>query len=132
MSPQDRTRYSREYMRSWRKLHPERSRATSKKSHLKLETKFSCLKSEAKRRKLEVTITLEQYKILVTNPCFYCGGTLPLGGGGLDRIDSKIGYVQGNVRPCCTQCNIAKSFYTETEFKEWVLRLYNHWISRDQ
>lgn len=98
---------------------------------MKPQTKFSCLKSEAKRRELEVSITFEQYQEVTTGPCFYCGGSLPEGGTGLDRINSTIGYVWGNVRACCTQCNMAKGCYTELEFKEWALRLFNHWVGKD-
>lgn len=43
-------------------------------------------------------------------PCHYCGGKLgkrcPTGG--LDRIDNAIGYVKGNVLPCCGVCNMTR------------------------
>ncbi len=126
----DRTKYAREWMRAWRKRNPDQSRANSRKNHQRPQTKFSVLKSEAKRRELEVSITLDQYLKIISNPCFYCGGPLPNGGGGLDRINSSIGYVLGNVRPCCTQCNVAKASFTELQFKEWALRLVNHWAGK--
>jgi len=100
-----------------------RRRVTSK-------TRYSRLKHDAKDRKLDVTITFEEYNELLNQSCFYCVGSLPLQGYGVDRIDSTLGYVHGNVRPCCYRCNCAKNNMTETEFKEWILRIYNSWAVR--
>lgn len=118
-------------MRAWRKKNPEKYKAIQKKAHAKPSNRFSVLKSEAKRRELGVSITFEEYKETILAPCFYCGKVLPLSGGGIDRISSDVGYVSGNIRPCCAQCNIAKSSYTELEFKEWALRLVNHWAGKN-
>jgi hypothetical protein len=46
--------------------------------------------------------------------------------GTLDRIDSSKGYVEGNVNPCCDQCNTMKMDYTEEEFKAQIQRIYDH------
>jgi len=94
------------------------------------ESRYYVLHTNAKVRNLDVTITLEKYKNLISSHCFYCGGVLPETGSGIDRIDSKVGYVEGNCRPCCGQCNRAKTDMTESEFKEWVLRIYNSWVSK--
>lgn len=38
---------------------------------------------------------------------------------GLDRKDCKIGYVPGNVVPCCTRCNLVKrNEFSYEEFME--------------
>lgn len=42
----------------------------------------------------------------------------------LDRIDSDVGYVKGNVRFVCWAVNQMKSDRTEEEFKFWVTTLY--------
>ncbi len=47
---------------------------------------------------------------------------------GIDRINSNIGYIEGNIVPCCKHCNSAKNTMTESEFKEWIVRLYNNYI----
>ena len=90
--------------------------------------RFAHLRNRSKYDSTEMTLTLEEYKELIAQPCFYCGGPLQDTGAGLDRINNEAGYVKGNVRPCCVQCNIAKNDWTESEFKEWALRLYNHWM----
>jgi hypothetical protein len=42
---------------------------------------------------------------------------------GIDRIDSSIGYILSNCRPCCRTCNVAKSDLSETEFWNWLTRI---------
>jgi hypothetical protein len=116
---------STERFAEWIKNNPERRLAWQKKP----EGRFNRLRKNARYQALECTLTLEEYKGLVCQPCFYCGTSLSDAlGGALDRINSDIGYVQGNVRPCCKDCNFAKNAMTETEFKEWLLRIYNHWL----
>jgi hypothetical protein len=117
-----------------KRLIEEKYRATDKAKRVK-KAYFSTLIARYKRLVLQckyrglgaIGISFEEWKDLVCLPCFYCGGSLPYSGGGLDRINSNIGYVKGNIRPCCTDCNKAKNSMTESEFKEWALRLYNHW-----
>ena len=46
---------------------------------------------------------------------------------GIDRIDSKIGYIDGNVVTCCKHCNFAKDALTQKEFKDLIFKIYNHW-----
>lgn len=64
----------------------------------------------ARGRKLEVALTLDEYRqVTSSNACFYCGGDLPFIGSGLDRKDSSRGYCVDNVVPCCRLCNRIKS-----------------------
>lgn len=87
-------------------------------------------------------LTKEQVRNLVTQPCQYCGilpAQISKGKGlygdflynGIDRVDSNLGYVEGNVVPCCWSCNRAKSSSTVEEFKAWVVRAYEH-LTKDQ
>lgn len=62
-------------------------------------------KRQAKRRGLAFDISDADFLSLRQLPCHYCGGSLPPVGTGLDRIDNKLGYVPGNVLPCCGPCN---------------------------
>lgn len=118
------------YMKAWRANNKAKTAVYCKKANRLETSRFRSLLRHAKARGLEVSISFEDYKILVSQPCFYCKGTLPEVGHGVDRTNSEIGYVQGNLRPCCTQCNIAKCDYTESEFKEWALSLYNNWAGK--
>ena len=93
-----------------------------------LVRQFSQLRAKAKYYGHEFTLSLDDFKSLRDRLCHYCGGPLPKRGYGLDRIRPELGYVKGNVRPCCTQCNIAKNDWTEYEFREWILRVYKQWV----
>lgn len=65
-----------------------------------------------KRQKLKFLwkISLEDFRWLCTQACFYCEGALGKVkfGKGLDRIDSMGHYTMDNVYPCCTTCNRIK------------------------
>ena len=45
---------------------------------------------------------------------------------GVDRIDNSRGYEEGNVVPCCRQCNWSKRDLTTEQFLAWVLRVNKH------
>jgi len=72
-------------------------------------------KSGAKNRKIEWK--LERWFVIATvlSPCAYCG-SMDGKFNGIDRIDSKIGYVDYNCFPCCIKCNLAKSNYNMIEY----------------
>ncbi len=68
--------------------------------------KYMYTKKKSKERKLDFDLTEEQYINLVDNLCYYCQTSYRKEcGTGLDRIDNKKGYVNGNVLPCCGSCN---------------------------
>lgn len=79
----------------------------NKNKVLKSSDRYSRGKAQAKERKIIWSLSKEDYLELNSKPCFYCGGSLPINGVGLDRIsiDKKIGYSKENVIPCCTICN---------------------------
>jgi hypothetical protein len=95
-----------------------------------LRGKYKMLRNDP--RNIEMTLTFEAFTILNSLPCHYCGGKLPEAGYGLDRINPELGYVYGNVVPCCTECNISKHNRTISEFREWALRLWNYWASKGE
>lgn len=75
-------------------------------------------------RKLGRTISKEDVRNLILQPCHYCGAApahyRPIGSNawsristvptnGIDRKYSDIGYTPANCVPCCTTCNMLKS-----------------------
>lgn len=90
-------------------------------------------KSRATKKGLEFDLSLEEVERLLFSPCAYCGHkgrnifkyldypALPHNG--IDRVNNDIGYILGNVVPCCAICNFAKSANSPEEFKEWVQRI---------
>lgn len=69
-------------------------------------TRYTMLKSYAKKKEHPFTINKQEYFELISKPCYYCKNSLlEETGGGLDRIDNNKGYVIENVLPCCGTCN---------------------------
>jgi hypothetical protein len=98
---------------------------------------FSHLKRSAKSRGFEFSLSFKTFIKLSESPCTYCGA-LPYHKqyvnkngdiwvhGGIDRIDSKRGYVNGNCAPCCEICNIMKAKLTQKGFYDHVEKIMNH------
>ncbi len=71
--------------------------------------RYSHIKAAAKKLGRDFEITIEDYARFVrNNACFYCGGSLPVAGYGIDRLNNLIGYVFANCVPCCETCNEKK------------------------
>jgi hypothetical protein len=111
-----------DYFRQYRKNRGGRDKRTVKGYY----TKFLY---QAKKRGMDATLTLDEFAALSSQACFYCGGALPPDGHGLDRVNSKVGYVIGNVVSCCKVCNIAKAGMSQDEFRLWILQVSLHWAN---
>jgi hypothetical protein len=85
------------------------------------EYRFSYYRSNARKRGLEFTLTVEDFRYFWNQPCVYCGCLVE--GIGLDRIDNTVGYVADNVIPCCARCNAMKSNMDLMEFIERCHRI---------
>jgi hypothetical protein len=83
---------------------------------------------KAKKRKLEFSLSFEDFKYLISLKCYICQAgpsnlykhrvyeKFNITYQGIDRIDSRLGYVRGNVMPCCGPCNYMKRDLTLEEF----------------
>jgi hypothetical protein len=77
-----------------------------------LKRRFDVAKKKSRYRGLKWDISLNTYKFLIDSDCLYCCGALgttKITGIGLDRIDNDLGYIMGNIVPCCGVCNTIKS-----------------------
>ena len=86
----------------------------------------------AKKRGLAWSLSEELFRELTQRDCVYCGvkpstierlstGTYTYNG--VDRIDSDLGYYEGNVVPCCKTCNLAKGSTPPAEWEAWLVRV---------
>lgn len=95
-------------------------------------------KRSAKIRELEYALPYDEHVKLINSKCFYCNAPpsnelktsrtkkIKMKYSGIDRIDPKKGYVSGNVRPCCIDCNAAKLDKTEANFFSWLKKAYKN------
>lgn len=77
----------------------------------------------------------EEFDKLAAADCAYCGsppGTVQVYRShrftynGIDRVNNSLGYMHGNVVPCCEICNRAKGAKSLGEFLAWISRLISH------
>lgn len=93
--------------KAWREANKEKDHAYRREYRKTFKSRFLIgVCAKAKKRKIPVVLTLEQYTELVRrNACAYCGETLPVAGSGLDRKNSTLGYTFDNCIACCRACN---------------------------
>ena len=97
---------------------------------------YSIYRSRAKRLGVPFELTVEGFRSLTKAKCYYCNAkptqrklaTATSHGAyrynGIDRLESHLGYVAGNVAPCCGTCNQAKNKMGVSEFLDWIRRVY--------
>lgn len=100
---------------------------------------YNVYRSNAKRRGINFNINYEQFVLLSSKCCHYCGeppkqilraryakcnGVYMYNG--LDRLNNDIGYVFENLVPCCKICNRAKYNMTEQDFIIWIFKACKH------
>lgn len=92
--------------------------------NLKAENRYKFLLRTSKDRKIEVTLTFEEFLEFEDKKCFYCETDFKNKGAALDRIDNDKGYSKDNVVKCCAPCNRVRGLYlTMEEMKDLVILL---------
>jgi hypothetical protein len=86
--------------------------------------RLSTYKTSAKAAGRVFELTLEDINTLWQKPCTYCGEIVDTVG--VDRVDSTKGYTLDNVTSCCTTCNLMKRHHTVDDFKNHIIKLYQH------
>ena len=96
---------------------------------------FNSYKANAKLRNKSFEIDLIDFIELLKGNCFYCNSEpknvyfksyYNITYNGVDRRNNDLGYTLENSVSCCKMCNIAKNNNTESNFKEWIERVYNN------
>lgn len=88
----------------------------------------------ARKKGREFLLTDREIDDLFSGNCYYCGASPTntttakgsLGSftyNGIDRLNSSLGYITGNVVSCCPVCNRAKSDMLYEEFVSWARRV---------
>ena len=91
----------------------------------------------ARKRKLNFSLTLEQFIILIQQNCCYCGDSPAFVRrhpshknefilyNGIDREDNQKDYTLDNCVTCCNFCNTAKLHHSTEFFLEKIKKIYN-------
>ena len=91
---------------------------------------YSSFKYDAEKKNKNVEISKELYISIVEKSCHYCNNQFENGCNGIDRLNSSIGYIIGNIVPCCKTCNIMKNTLTKDEFFKHLKDIYNYKINK--
>jgi hypothetical protein len=95
--------------------------------------------ANAKKRKYQFELSLEELKIIIERECIYCGTensnelkwlATNYKYNGIDRVHNSKGYTKDNVVTCCRICNIAKHTLSVEEFRAWLLRAASYQAQR--
>lgn len=93
-------------------------------------------KRHAKNRKYVFDLSIDDFEILTSSNCYYCGieplQTFEKKGlkysikyNGVDRKDNDIGYTKENSVTACKFCNFAKRDFKLKEFMNWINKIKN-------
>lgn len=99
----------------------------------------------AVKRGIEWRLSPEEFLQIVKKDCTYCndppriynskpnygkGKTVKTLMNGIDRKDSSLGYITGNVVPCCGTCNRMKMAMDESDFRFQVLKIAKCYLEK--
>lgn len=88
---------------------------------------YSGFLADTVKRNNHCEVSEELYKYIVQQTCTYCKLTKPAKG--IDRIDPHVGYIAGNITPCCKTCNMMKSSMTVSQFFDKLKKIHAHQTS---
>ena len=90
---------------------------------------FRTYRYRANDKKFDFDITESQFKEITSKDCYICGKKNSSNHqNGIDRYDSKIGYLFANCRPCFGECNYLKREYDYDNFMDKLKSINNHFI----
>lgn len=98
----------------------------------------------AVKRGIEWRLSPEEFLKLVKKDCTYCdapprvyegrftkkGKLIKTTMNGIDRVDSSLGYVSGNVTPCCSTCNKMKMAMDKSQFIVHILKIAKAFLEK--
>lgn len=105
------------------------NRINREKKH-NLNVRYRGYKKRAKKKSWSFNLAMEQFRIISSKFCTYCGGFSGLSKdgpfSGIDRKNIKKGYSVQNCVPCCSVCNYMKNTMSKEEFLSHVARISSH------
>lgn len=89
-----------------------------------LSKRYADYRRNAATRGFIFEVSKDRFAEITSQPCEYCGQTE--GTIGIDRVNSDIGYLEGNMVPCCSFCNRMKTNFGAEAFLAQVARIASH------
>ena len=105
---------------------PDRNRNYKEEMKANVKVHYDRYLKSSHKRNIQFELTIEEFSEIVSLPCNYCGTFNQNESIGIDRLDSDIGYIDGNIVPCCQECNIMKHDLSIEKFKSHITKIYNN------
>ena len=89
-----------------------------------LNGRYNQYRTGARDRGHDFEVSKETFHEITQQPCYYCGDHIGYCKTednwycGIDRKDSALGYIEGNMVPCCSNCNLGKQRLSVEDFIE--------------
>lgn len=115
-----------EQAKKWRDANPEKVKEINQDRNENIKYHFTNYKRSAQTKRLEFTISEEEFMTLVKEPCYYCGTLQEKGFNGIDRLDSSKFYEKDNCVSCCEMCNMMKGSLGPNIFVHRVEHILTH------
>ena len=116
--------HTKEKKQYWKEHREEKKQY--RKEH-RVHRAFRNAKWCSKKKGREFTITEQEYTMLTSMPCYYCGRTDI--DRGVDRIINTVGYTMDNCISCCKHCNIMKSSLRPFDFIHQIDLIYQKHVA---
>ena len=104
-----------------------------------VELLFTIKRLQARTRKIDFNLSLDEFCQIIGKPCHYCGGkpqaskhprVIGFLCNGIDRIRNSESYNPKNSVSCCAVCNWAKTNLSAREFLKHVHKIWEHSASK--
>lgn len=93
---------------------------------------YSTYQSNAKKTNIPFKLGPAYFKRAITAKCYYCGRQYPEVTMGLDRKNSKKGYIIGNIIPCCWDCNRSKTDWSPEKYINHCKRIIDYQLEKER
>lgn len=95
-----------------------------------LKRRYARYNKRARNVNMKFDISKSDFDRITKQPCHYCGGySVKYQGNvinGIDRVNSKLGYVSDNIVPCCVICNRMKLDYEKEDWINHMKQILTH------
>lgn len=119
----------------FKEKYPTKSCGCIRKGNNAVKKLLRSYKKNAFRRNLDWNLSLDNFLLLTSNNCFYCGikpSKISKSKyeeyfyNGIDRKNNSLGYTLENSLSCCTLCNKAKRDLDYKVFTDWIKQIRNY------
>jgi len=105
-----------ENAKNWRENNPEKIVIANENKKNSRQLQYNVYLRNSEFKKLEFTISYDDYVSVVGKVCYYCGTLQERGFNGIDRKDQTKGYIVENCVSCCKLCNYMKGSTSDEVF----------------